>query len=125
GGQEAAGFGAPAGPRAVELTALSRELAATSAKLHQARESERRVERSRRQLVAWVSHDLRTPLAELRAMAEALEDGIAADAGRYHQQIRAEVTRLSTMVDDLFELSRIESGTLSLSLDRIEVGDLI
>jgi signal transduction histidine kinase len=124
-GQEEAGFSSPAGPMAAELTALSQELAATSVKLHQARESERRMERSRRQLVAWVSHDLRTPLAELRAMAEALEDGIAADTGRYHRQIRAEVTRLSDMVDDLFELSRIESGTLSLSLDRIEVGDLI
>ena len=124
-GQEEDGFRSPAGPMAAELTALSQELAATSVKLHQARESERRMERSRRQLVAWVSHDLRTPLAELRAMAEALEDGIAADTGRYHRQIRAEVTRLSDMVDDLFELSRIESGTLSLSLDRIEVGDLI
>jgi signal transduction histidine kinase len=124
-GQEEDGFSSPAGPMAAELTALSQELAATSVKLHQARESERRMERSRRQLVAWVSHDLRTPLAELRAMAEALEDGIAADTGRYHRQIRAEVTRLSNMVDDLFELSRIESGTLSLSLDRIEVGDLI
>ena len=124
-GQEEDGFSSPAGPMAAELTALSRELAATSVKLHQARESERRMERSRRQLVAWVSHDLRTPLAELRAMAEALEDGIAADTGRYHRQIRAEVARLSNMVDDLFELSRIESGTLSLSLDRIEVGDLV
>ena len=124
-GQEEDGFSSPAGPMAAELTALSRELAATSVKLHQARESERRMERSRRQLVAWVSHDLRTPLAEMRAMAEALEDGIAADTGRYHRQIRAEVARLSNMVDDLFELSRIESGTLSLALDRIEVGDLI
>ena len=124
-GQEEDGFSSPTGPMAAELTALSQELAATSVKLHQARESERRMERSRRQLVAWVSHDLRTPLAELRAMAEALEDGIAADTGRYHRQIRAEVARLSNMVDDLFELSRIESGTLGLSLDRIEVGDLV
>jgi signal transduction histidine kinase len=124
-GQEEEGFSSPAGPMAAELTALSQELAATSAKLHRARESERRMERSRRQLVAWVSHDLRTPLAEVRAMAEALEDGIAADTGRYHRQIRAEVTRLSNMVDDLFELSRIESGTLSLAPDRLDVGDLI
>jgi signal transduction histidine kinase len=83
------------------------------------------MELSRRQLVAWVSHDLRTPIAGLRAMTEALEDGIAADASRYHRQIRAEVTRLSGMVEDLFELSRIESGTLSLSLDPIDVGDLV
>jgi signal transduction histidine kinase len=63
-------------------------------------------------------------LAGLRAMAEALQDGIATDTGRHHRQILAEVTRLS-MVDGLFELSRIESGTLSLSPDRIEVSDLV
>jgi signal transduction histidine kinase len=124
-GQEETGFSAPAGPMAAELTALSQELTATAGKLRESRERERRIEQSRRQLVAWVSHDLRTPLAGLRAMAEALEDGIATDSSRYHRQIRSEVTRLSAMVEDLFELSRIESGTLSLSLDSIEVGDLI
>jgi signal transduction histidine kinase len=124
-GQEETGFSAPAGPMAAELAALSHELTATAGKLRESRERERRIERSRRQLVAWVSHDLRTPLAGLRAMAEALEDGIAADPDRYHRQIRAEVTRLSAMVEDLFELSRIESGTLSLALDSIEASDLV
>jgi signal transduction histidine kinase len=124
-GQDETGFSAPAGPMAAELAALSRELDATALKLRESRERERRMDASRRQLVAWVSHDLRTPLAGLRAMAEALQDGIATDTGRYHRQILSEVTRLSTMVDDLFELSRIESGTLSLSPDRIEVGDLV
>jgi signal transduction histidine kinase len=124
-GHEAGGFRSPAGPMAAELAALSRELAETGRKLAESRERERRLERSRRQLVAWVSHDLRTPLAGLRAMAEALEDGMAADAARYYRQIRAEVARLSGMVDDLFELSRIQSGTLHLSLDRIALDDLI
>ena len=124
-GQDETGFSAPAGPMAAELAALSRELDATALKLRESRESERRMDASRRQLVAWVSHDLRTPLAGLRAMAEALQDGIATDTRRYHRQIFSEVTRLSTMVDDLFELSRIESGTLSLSPDWIEVSDLV
>jgi signal transduction histidine kinase len=124
-GQGGAGFSAPSGPMAAELAALSRELDATAAKLRESRERERRMEQSRRRLIAWVSHDLRTPLAGLRAMAESLEDGIATDPGRYHRQIHAEVTRLSAMVDDLFELSRIESGTLTLSPDEIEVGDLV
>jgi signal transduction histidine kinase len=75
--------------------------------------------------VAWVSHDLRTPLAGLRAMAEALEDGLAADPPRYHKQMRAEAERLATMVDDLFELSRIHSGTLQLSPDLITLNDLV
>jgi signal transduction histidine kinase len=124
-GQEGAGFSPPAGPMAAELSALSRELAATADKLYQSRERERRVDASRRQLVAWVSHDLRTPLAGLQAMSEALQDGIAADPARYHRQIHAEVTRLSAMVEDLFELSRIQSGTLSLALDPVEAGDLV
>jgi signal transduction histidine kinase len=124
-GQEDSGFSAPDGPMAAELTALSRELAATAKTLQESRERERRVEQSRRQLVAWVSHDLRTPLAGLQAMAEALQDGIAADPARYHRQIHAEATRLCAMVEDLFELSRIQSGTLSLSLDPVDAGDLV
>jgi signal transduction histidine kinase len=124
-GQEDSGFTAPDGPMAAELTALSRELAATAKTLQDSRERERRVEQSRRQLVAWVSHDLRTPLAGLQAMAEALQDGIAADPARYHRQIHAEATRLCAMVEDLFELSRIQSGTLSLSLDPVDAGDLV
>jgi signal transduction histidine kinase len=75
--------------------------------------------------VAWVSHDLRTPLAGLRAMAEALEDGLAADPPRYHKQMRAEAERLATMVDDLFELSRIHSGALQLAPDQIALDDLV
>jgi signal transduction histidine kinase len=124
-GQEGAGFSPPAGPMAAELTALSRELAATAAKLQESRQRERRVEASRRQLVAWVSHDLRAPLAGLQAMAEALQDGIARDPARYHRQIHAEATRLSVMVEDLFELSRIQSGTLALELADVEAGDLV
>jgi signal transduction histidine kinase len=124
-GQDETGFSAPAGPMAAELAAVSRELDATALKLRESRERERRMDASRRQLVAWVSHDLRTPLAGLHAMAEALQDGIARDTGRYHRQILSEVTRLSALVDDLFELSRIESGTLSLSPDRIDVRDLV
>jgi signal transduction histidine kinase len=124
-GQDETAFSAPAGPMAAELAALSRELDSTALKLRESRERERRMDAARRQLVAWVSHDLRTPLAGLRAMAEALQDGIATDTPRYHRQILSEVTRLSGMVDDLFDLSRIQSGTLSLSPDRIEVSDLV
>lgn len=124
-GQDDTGFSAAAGPMAAELAALSRELDSTALKLRESRQREQRMDASRRQLVAWVSHDLRTPLAGLRAMAESLQDGIATDTRRYHRQILSEVTRLSTMVDDLFQLSRIESGTLSLSPDWIEVSDLV
>ncbi|MFI1942325.1 sensor histidine kinase [Streptomyces virginiae] len=112
-------FEAPTAPAPAEFTALSRELALTSERLAASRERERALEASRRELVAWISHDLRTPLAGLRAMSEALEDGMAADPARYHRQIRTEVDRLNAMVGDLFELSRIHAGALSLTLTRV------
>jgi signal transduction histidine kinase len=124
-GDEAGQFRPPAQPLAAEFAALSRELADTSVKLDKSRARERALEQARRQLVAWVSHDLRTPLAGLRAIAEALEDGLAADPPRYHKQIRADAERLSIMVDDLFELSRIQSGTLQLSPVLITLDDLV
>ncbi|MCX4392041.1 response regulator [Streptomyces sp. NBC_01767] len=83
------------------------------------------LETSRRELVAWISHDLRTPLAGLRAMSEALEDGMAVDSGRYLRQIRTEVERMNDMVGDLFELSRIHAGSLTLSPTRISAHDLV
>ncbi|WP_371668540.1 HAMP domain-containing histidine kinase [Streptomyces sp. NBC_00289] len=118
-------FTSPVGPATAELEALSRELEATSAKLAASRERERALESSRRELVAWISHDLRTPLAGLRAMSEALEDGVAADPKRYLRQIRTEVERLNGMVGDLFELSRIHAGSLTLTLSRMSLYDLV
>jgi signal transduction histidine kinase len=108
-----------------ELQELSDELTRTSERLRESRDREARLEESRRELVSWVSHDLRTPLAGLRAMTEALEDGIAEDPPRYHRQIRAEVDRMVRMVDDLFELSRIHAGVLRLSLQSVALGDIV
>lgn len=109
----------------VEFRELSAELARASSRLGEARERERRLETSRRELVAWVSHDLRSPLAGLRAMTEALEDGMVDDPSRYHAQMRAEVDRMVRMVDDLFELSRIHAGVLQLSLERVCLADVV
>ncbi len=108
-----------------EFTALADELRRTSEKLTESRDRELALEQSRRELVSWVSHDLRTPLAGLRAMTEALEDGLADDPARYHAQMRAEVDRMVRMVDDLFELSRIHAGVLRLSPQQIAVGDVV
>ncbi|MEU3254523.1 HAMP domain-containing sensor histidine kinase [Streptomyces sp. NPDC006997] len=118
-------FTSPDGPATAELAALSRELEETSRRLAESRDRERALETSRRELVAWISHDLRTPLAGLRAMSEALEDGVASDPQRYLRQMRAAVERLDVMVGDLFELSRIHAGALALSPSRISVYDLI
>lgn len=108
-----------------ELQRLHSELAETARTLTASRDRERALESSRRELVAWVSHDLRTPLAGLRAMAEALEDGVAASPERYHKQIKVEVDRLTGMVDDLFEISRLQSGAPSQRADRVSLDDLV
>jgi signal transduction histidine kinase len=111
-----------------ELNELSEALAGTHRQLAQARAKERALEASRRELVAWVSHDLRTPLAGLRAMAEALEDQVVIDpreVSQYHAQIRREVDRLTVMIDDLFELSRIHAGALRLSRRVVGLEDLV
>ncbi|MEU9079922.1 HAMP domain-containing sensor histidine kinase [Kitasatospora sp. NPDC004745] len=119
------GFTAPEHPLARELAQLSAELAATSARLAESRARAQALDASRRELIAWISHDLRTPLAGLRAMAEALEDGVADEPERYLSRIRTEVERLTGMVDDLFELSRIQAGALALSVSRVSVYDLV
>jgi signal transduction histidine kinase len=106
----------------------ARRLAAASIWAAEARERERRVEAGRRELVAWVSHDLRTPLAGLRAMAEALEDGVVSDettVAEYHRRIRDETDRMAALVDDLFELSRINAGALRLTLHSVSLGDVV
>ncbi|MEC3958865.1 HAMP domain-containing sensor histidine kinase [Nocardia sp. CDC153] len=91
-------------------------------------EQERAAERSRRELVAWVSHDLRTPLAGIRAMGEALVDGVVAEPGevqRYAERIVRETNRLSSMVDDLFEMSKINSGALRLELEPVDLREVV
>jgi signal transduction histidine kinase len=74
-----------------------------------------RVFDARRELVAWASHDLRTPLANMQAMLEALEDGLAEPAD-YLPALGEQVRALSVLVDDLFELARIDAGVLTLEL---------
>ncbi len=111
-----------------ELAELNEGLTVAHERLAQARSRERALEASRRELVAWVSHDLRTPLAGLRAMAEALEDQVVVDpreVSQYHSQIRREVDRLTLMIDDLFELSRIHAGALRLSKRMVGLEDLV
>jgi len=130
-GDHGLGGGRPsavAGTQPQELAQLAAELEQTSSRLAAAQEQTAALERSRRELVAWVSHDLRTPLAGIRAMVEALEDGVVTDAEtveRYHRTMRLEADRLAGLVDDLFELSRIEAGALSMELERVALDELV
>ena len=102
------------GPR--ELAQLARSFNTMAAELE-------RLFDARRELVAWASHDLRTPIASLQAMLEAIEDGLA-EPDEYLPSIQQQVLRLSARVDDLFELARIDAGVLTLELRDAEVGTL-
>lgn len=89
---------------------LTEQLRVTTEALDQARQNERKLESSRRELIAWISHDLRTPLAGLRAMSEALEDDLVPEPHHYYRQMISAVDRLTGMVDDLFHLSQVQSA---------------
>lgn len=89
--------------------------------------SRREVEAARRRLVASVSHDLRTPLASLRLLVESIDDGVVTGAtrDRYLSEIRTHVAALSALIDDLFELSRIEAGDISWTMSQVELRELV
>ena len=99
-----------AGP---ELDALARSLDDAAVRLRTARDGELQAETMRRDLIVAVSHDLRTPLASLRAMVEAIDEGVVADGPtirRYAEEMRRSVEQLVAMVDDLFELTQLDAG---------------
>jgi signal transduction histidine kinase len=112
---------------AVELSELA---GAATRMIEQLAEEERRrdaADAARRNLVASISHDLRTPLASLRLMLAAIEDGVVDDRtrDRYLATMHTHVGALGSLVDDLFELSRLEAGDLDWSRQQVELSELV
>jgi signal transduction histidine kinase len=106
---------------AVAFNAMAAQLEAAAARRAE-------YETLRRDLIAWTSHDLRTPLTSIRAMIEALNDGLVSDEAtreRYYRTIRAEVVALNTLIDDLFELAQLDAGGLTLEFEMHSLSDLI
>lgn len=87
-------------------------------------DSIQRLFEARRELVAWASHDLRTPLASMQAMIEAIDDGLA-EPGEYMPTLGEQVRTLSALVDDLFELARIEAGVLTHEVQQADLHEVI
>jgi signal transduction histidine kinase len=115
----------PAGDELGELAAAFNRM---SAELGLAFDRERAIETGRRDLVAAISHDLQTPLSSIRIMLEAIEDGVVQDAEtvtQYHHAMQDQVNRLSRLIDDLFELSRLDGGDQSLNVAQVDLRELV
>lgn len=111
-----------------EIGRLSSEFNSMVERLEEMQAARDRLETSRRELIAAVSHDLRTPLASMRVMVEALNDGVVTDSEtvqRYLHTIQSETQHLATLIDDLFELSQIDAGALRLHLEPTSLEDLV
>jgi signal transduction histidine kinase len=111
-----------------EIGKLGVEFNSMVEQLQVGQEQRARLEASRRDLIAAVSHDLRTPLASMRAMVEALNDGVVTDpqtVSRYLHTIQSETQHLTSLIDDLFELSQIDAGALRLHLEPTSIEDLV
>lgn len=96
-----------------------------AAEAESARLREAEVEERRSELVAWVSHDLRSPLAGIRALAEALEDGVVDVPRAAHADLRHHVDRMSRMIDDLLDLSRIHAGQVARHPVHVSLADIV
>ncbi|MBV9453581.1 MAG: HAMP domain-containing protein, partial [Rubrobacter sp.] len=111
-----------------EIAELAEDFNRMARTLEEAATREREIEQARRDLIAAISHDLRTPLAATQALIEAVVDGVATDqetVSRYLHSARNEISHLSRLVEDLFELAQIDAGTLKLRLERASLHDLI
>ena len=99
-----------------------------AAQLELMQQKQQELDTLRRDLVAWVSHDLRTPLTSMRAVLEALADGVVDDpetVERYYRVAQQDIRSLSHLIDDLFDVSQIDAGGLMLDRAANSIGDLI
>lgn len=111
-----------------EFAELSETFNSMTARLEEVEEAKLAFEEMRRDLIAWVSHDLRTPLSSLSAMLDALADGVVTDEAtvqRYFQQGQEEIGRMSRLIDDLFELAQLDAGNLDFDPQLSPISDLI
>ena len=111
-----------------EIARLAETFNWMASNLQEIDEQKRTIEQTRRNLIAWVSHDLRTPLTSMRVMIEALQDGVVSDpetVNRYLENTRAEIQHLSGLINDLFELAQIDVGHLNMYYVDASLCDLI
>ena len=111
-----------------EVSDLAESFNRMAAELQAAHEKQREIDRMRTDLIAWVSHDLQTPLSSIRAILEALADGVVDDpesVERYLLTAQRDVRSLSALIDDLFQMAQLDAGGLPLERETASLADLI
>ena len=111
-----------------EIAALALSFNQMAGRLQMADQKQKELDALRRDLVAWAGHDLRTPLASIRLLVEALADGMVTDpqtTKQYLAQAKKQVDNLSILIDDLFQVSQLDAGGLPLALEPASLSDLI
>lgn len=111
-----------------EMATLARTFNEMAGQLEMAARKQQEAEQMRRDLVAWVGHDLRTPLTSIRAIVEALADGVVTEPAaveRYLHTAQRDIRALSLLIDDLFEMAQLDAGGLSLERQPNSLTDLI
>jgi len=111
-----------------EVASLAAAFNQMAEQLQTADKKQRELENMRRDLIAWVSHDLQTPLTSMRAILEALSDGMVDDpetVKRYLQTAQRDVRSLSSLIDDLFQMAQLDAGGLPLHAAQASLGDLL
>lgn len=111
-----------------EVASLARTFNQMAKQLQAADQRQRELESLRRDLIAWVSHDLQTPLASMRAILEALSDGVVEDPDtvqRYLNTAQRDVRSLSALIDDLFQMAQLDAGGFPLHSAEASISDLI
>ena len=111
-----------------EVAALATTFNQMAEQLQAADQKQRELESLRRDLIAWVSHDLQTPLTSIGAILEALSDGIVEDpetVKRYLNTAQRDVRSLSSLIDDLFQMAQLDAGGFPLSRAEASLSDLV
>jgi len=111
-----------------EMAALNRAFNQMAKELQNSKHKQEELDGLRHDLIAWISHDLRTPLTSIRAILEALGDGVIEEPEeiqRYLKNAQVEIRSLSNLIDDLFVMSQMDSGGLKLDIQQNSLGDLI
>ncbi|KXY45155.1 histidine kinase [Bacillus cereus] len=94
-------------------------------KLQQDIERERQLEKTRKEFISGVSHELKTPLSVIRSFAEGIQDGVSKDTTYYTNVILEETDNMNRLIVEMLELAKLESGTYKLEMSTFSIGELI